>query len=194
MNTPWRHWLVSWLLVGAAAASAALVPPPAQCATVTGSGEPVVQQRPVQDFEAIAAQGPLALVLRQAARAAVEVRADDNLLPLIETFVETRRGQRTLVLRIVPGASVRPRSDMQVSVDAPGLRALAIAGSGPVRAEALRTPALRLSITGSADTRLQELDTDALTLSIAGSGDVRWGGGAMQVESRIAGSGTVRRL
>jgi hypothetical protein len=192
MNTTWRHWLVSCLLVGAAAASAVLVPPPAQAATTTGSGEPAVQQRPVEDFEAIAVQGPMTLVVRQASRAAVEVRADDNLLPLIETFVETRRGLRTLVVRIVLGESVRPRSDMQVSVDALQLSALAIAGTGPVRVEALRTAALRLSIAGAADTRLQGLDAGALAVAVSGSGNVSAEGRTGTVDLRIAGSGDAR--
>jgi hypothetical protein len=192
MHTTWRHLLISWLLVGAAAATAVLVPPTAHAAITVGSGQPVVQQRPVEAFEAIAVQGAMTVVVRQAASAAVEVRADDNVLPLLETFVETRRGLRTLVVRIAPGESIRPRSEMLVTVDAVQLRALAVAGAGAVTVQPLRTPALKLSIAGSAETRLRGLETDALTVSIAGSGDVTADGRAGTIDLGIAGSGDAR--
>jgi hypothetical protein len=86
---------------------------------------------------------------------------------------------------------------------------LSLAGSGDVKAEG-RAARLSLAIAGSGDADLSGLDSDqvevsiagsgdarvvarkAIDVSIAGSGDVSYSGGATQVSTSVAGSGSVR--
>ena len=63
---------------------------------VRGSGRIVAESRDFAPFRAVHLKGGMALVLRPAARQAVEVRADDNLLPLVVTAVVQRGGVPTL--------------------------------------------------------------------------------------------------
>lgn len=177
--------IVTALLAGAVLSFA----PPAEARTV-GSGKVATEAREVGDFDAITTEGAIDIVVRQAAKAAVSVQADDNLLPVIETVVESRAHGRTLVVRTKRGESASWRGDtVKVTVDVVQLCAITSAGSGDVRVESLATPALKLTIAGSSDARLAGLDTDRLELSIAGSGDVVGAGRARQLKLGIAGSG-----
>lgn len=158
-------------------------------AMTTGSGKSATEQRSVGEFEAIAVSGALRVEVRQAAKEAVSVTADDNLLPFIETVVEASGAGRTLHVRPKRGESWRTKNEIKVVIDVVKLNAISNAGSGRLVVATLKTPALKLSIAGSADAQLRELDTDSLQLSIAGSGDVRAAGRAAKLRLSIAGSG-----
>ncbi len=176
------------VLLAALSAGLLVLSPAAEAAT-RGSGKPATEARAVGEFEAISVAGSFDVTVRQVATETVEVSADDNLLPLIETVVETTSAGRTLVLRFKRGENVYPRGRVTVAVDVVKLSSLAITGSGDMQVGALRTPALKLSIAGSGDARLQGLATDSFEIRIAGSGDVHADGSARQLRLNIAGSG-----
>jgi hypothetical protein len=160
-------------------------------ATVVGSGRLQTEQRQVASFEAVALRGGVHATLRQGTREAVEVRADDNLLPLIETRVVDRDGLATLEIGPARDANLKTRNDISVNVDLIRLKALAIAGAGEATSDALKTPALKVSVGGSGDARLRQLATDDLAITVSGSGDVSTSGRAGRLAVTIAGSGDV---
>jgi hypothetical protein len=176
-----RHAL-AWM------AAAALAP---AVAATTGSGNAVTEPRMVSGFQAIALRGAIDLVVRQAEREGVQVRADDNVAPLVQTVVEGNGDARTLRIQFKAGEAVRTKTPVVVTVDVVKLSAVASSGSGDVRIEALSTPALTLSISGSSDASLEQLDTEQLSISIAGSGDVQARGRTARLDVSIAGSGDV---
>ena len=137
-------------------------------------------------------RGGIDLVVRQGARETVQVSADDNLLPLLQTTVEGSGESRTLVIQWARGENLRTRAKAVVTVDVVKLTALASSGSGDMVVEALKTPALALSISGSSDARLSGLDTQQLRVAITGSGDEQASGKAGKLNVSIAGSGDVR--
>ncbi len=169
------------LLVGAATSA-----PRAEAAT-KGSGHAVTEARPIGEFDAIAISGSMKLDVRQSAKEALSVTADDNLLPLLETVVDGR----TLHVRFKRGESIYPRTPIRVLVDVVKLNAVASSGAGDINIDGLKTPLLKLSISGSGDATLKALQTDALEVRVAGSGDVRGDGVAKQLKLSIAGSGDV---
>lgn len=158
--------------------------PQADAAT-RGSGKASTESRTASDFDAIAVSGAMTLEVRQGAREAVSVTADDNVLPLVETVVEAR----TLRVRIKRGESVQTRTPIKVAVDVVKLSALSSSGASDVSVDGLKTPLLKLSIAGSGGAALKALQADALEVSIAGSGDLRGDGVARLVKLSIAGSG-----
>lgn len=174
--------LVAWVLISGSAFAGA---------DITGSGKPADERRNVVPFHAVVLTGSMTLVLRQATREAVEVRADDNLLPLIETAVVERRGVPTLEIGTRRGASYSTRQPIVVSVDVVDLRALSIAGAGDAVAEGLRVGDLQVRVVGSGDLRLQQLSADSLTIKVAGGGDVIASGRTGKLSMSIAGSGDV---
>lgn len=184
-----RTWLAgSVLLVMAAAASAQLWP------SVTGSGRIATETRTPGAFSALTAVGSIDVQVRQGERDQVAIEADDNLLPLIETSVDERNNQRTLVIRWKPGTSIRTHKPVSVRVTAQGLNAIRVDGSGDIRVDGMKSAELALRIDGSGDIRAQHLDAGALSIAIAGSGDLSAAGTAARATISIAGSGDVNTL
>ena len=170
----------------------ALLPLAGQAASIRGSGNRVSEPRQLPDFQAIALAGAMDLAVRQGAVQAVQVQADDNLLPLLETVVETGTNGPTLMVRWKKGQSIQHSGKVLVSVTVPRLVAVGASGSGDVKVEAFNTPSLQISLSGSGDARLDKLSTEDLGIRLAGSGDVSGNGRAIRVKLSIAGSGDVR--
>jgi hypothetical protein len=184
-----RRHLVA--VVVAAAGLAAL--PVLASERYTGSGKQVTETRSgLADFQAVASRGSVKLVVRQAAKEAVQVRADDNLLPLVETTIETQTGNRALVVSLRKNASIYTRNPIVVTVDVVSLKALSSSGSGDIEVQALSTPVLSLSLSGSGDARFAQLKTDEFTVHVSGSSDVDASGRAAKLTVGISGSGSAR--
>jgi hypothetical protein len=177
------------LLAMALGAGLAGAVPAAQAAT-TGSGRSLSETRPVAEFTSIAVGGSIDVVVSQGEKTTLQVQADDNLLPLLETSVESGR----LKIGWKRGESVQHRNAVRVTVVTPKLTALSAAGSGDLKLQAFSTPALKLSVAGSSSASLAGLSTDDLGISIAGSGDVRGSGKAGKMKISIAGSGDVKLI
>ena len=158
---------------------------------VVGSGKLQTETRNVIGFQGIALRSSMKLVLRQGAREGVELRADDNLLPLIETEVVDRNGVPTLELRMKRGTNVSTSSPIVATIDLVTLRALSISGSGEVVGDALKTPALAIAISGSGNVKLKQLATDELSAKVSGSGDLEFAGRSAKLAVSISGSGDV---
>ncbi len=184
--------LVSALLATLVGTALALSPVAASAATVTGSGQTVTETRSVAEFQAIALSASMDLSVRQGASQSLQVQADDNLLPLLETVVENNSRGATLVVRWKSGQSIYHRSKVKLTVVMPKLTDLSVSGSGDALVQSFSTPSLQVAVTGSGDVRLPGLSTDDFGVRISGSGDVSADGKAVKLKVRIAGSGDVR--
>ncbi len=160
--------------------------------TTSGSGTLATDNRALSGFSAIAARGSLDIVVRQGEREGVQVRGDDNIVPLVETTLEGSGENRTLRIQLKSGESIRSKLKLEVTVDVIRLNSVASSGSGAILIKPLKTPSLTLAISGSSDARLEQLDAVQLSISIAGSGDVKAAGKATKLDISIAGSGAVR--
>jgi hypothetical protein len=154
---------------------------------VTGSGKIQTDTRAVSGFQAISLKTSANLVLRQGSREGVELRADDNVLPLIETRVV----DGTLEIRGRDGASYSTKTKPVITVDLIRLSGLSVSGSGDIRGDGLTSPALKIAVSGAGDIRLNKLAVDDLGIKVTGSGDVRFNGRAGKLGIAIAGSGDV---
>jgi len=158
---------------------------------ITGSGTSATESRAVNGFQAIVLRSSMKLVLRQGPREGIELRADNNLLPLIETRVVEHDGVPTLEIGVKKGTSVSTKQPMTAPVDLVMLRALSILGSGDVVAEALKTPGLSVSISGSGNVRVNQLAADEVSARVSGSGDIAFAGRTGKLSIAISGSGDV---
>ena len=180
------------LMACASGLLAAAWPLAGMAASVRGSGHSATETRALADFQAIALSGSMDLEVRQGVAQSVQVRADDNLLALLETTVESGGNGPTLHVRWKKGENVHSGSRVRVSVTLPRLVALATSGSGDMKVESFTTPSLQLSISGAGDAKLNQLNTDELSIRIAGSGDVSGSGKATKLKIGISGSGDVQ--
>jgi hypothetical protein len=170
-----------------------------------GSGVAVSVERSVPAFSRVEVRGSADVVARVGGATALRLTGDDNLLPYVTTEVQGD----TLVIALQPGSydfecdlvveltsprlesfAVSGSSDAELEGYQGGPLALAISGSGDVRAKG-RVDHLQVSITGSGDMRLDELEARAGAVTIAGSGNVRVAA-SESLDVRITGSGDVR--
>lgn len=159
--------------------------------STTGSGKIQTDTRAATGFQAISLKTSAKLVLRQGSREGVELRADDNILPLIETRVIDGAGVPTLEIRSRDGASYSTKTTPVITVDLIKLSSLAVSGSGDVTGDALKSPTLKITVSGAGDIRLNRLAVDDLAIKVTGSGDVRFNGRAGKLGIAVAGSGDV---
>jgi hypothetical protein len=157
--------------------------------SVTGSGQLRNETRAITGFQAISVRGSITLVLRQGAREGVELRADDNLLPLLETRVVDHGGVPTLEIGAKDDTEFSSRHPIVATVDLVTLRALDVAGSCDVTSEALKVPGLRVAMAGSGQMRLRQLAVDELSVKVSGSGELELAGRTGTLALAVAGSG-----
>jgi len=189
-----RRLAAAWLglaLAGAAAAQGGLFSEHNGGPPVAGSGRIVTEPRAVPPLRAVHLQSAMHLVVRQRAREAVEVRADDNLLALVETRVTERDGLPTLEIALRRGTGYATRERIVVTVDVVTLEALRVSGAGDALAEGLKVSGLKVRLDGSGDVALRGLEAQSLALALAGSGDVQASGRAGALAVSITGSGGV---
>ncbi|MCV2369522.1 head GIN domain-containing protein [Roseateles oligotrophus] len=158
---------------------------------VKASGEIVSESRDLGAFDALSLAGSYKVVVRQGATVKLELKADKNFLPLIETRVVEGSKGRTLEVSTKKGFSFSSKNDPQITLVLPQLRAVAIAGSGDVRVETMKTPAVNVSVSGSGDIEFVDLSSDSLSVQVSGSGDIKASGRTGKFSLSVAGSGDI---
>ncbi|MCA9673562.1 MAG: DUF2807 domain-containing protein [Kofleriaceae bacterium] len=152
--------------------------------TVQGSGTAATESRAVDDFTAIAVGGALALHVHVGPAPAVEVRGDDNIVPLIRT--EVRDG----TLHVESRRAYTARTPLVVDVATPAVTGLDASGAITASIEGVTGDAFRIAGGGATD-----LDVTAevahLVASIAGSGSLRLAGRADDLRLDVSGAGDV---
>ncbi len=156
---------------------------------VRGSGNIITETRDVGTFNAVQLSGSMNVYLSQSDRHTVEIEGDDNILELLETYVENNK----LRIKYKDHFAVRTSGNITVRVGLPELREAAITGSGDIKGEHLfrSDEKIKLQITGSGDIEL-ELDAPEVRAGVTGSGDIRLSGSTRDVELSTTGSGTIQ--
>lgn len=159
-------------------------------------GEPSITRHiEAKDFESIAIAFPADVTFIPSDTFGVDVKAPDKQMEKMDIKVED--GQ----LRIYKKEDgedrhyivLNSRGEMQVTVRAPRLTSVSLAGSGSfVCNDTLRSDHLNLSIAGSGDIKAKHIEAKVVEIAIAGSGDVE--AALAHVDNTnisIAGSGDV---
>ena len=155
---------------------------------VPGSGKVVSEERTETGFSGIALRGIGHLHLEQGETESVEIEAESNLLPYLETRVEGSM----LIVEARSGAHLWPTRPIVIRVTVDELDRLEISGSVDAEGDGLRVDDLALIVSGSGDLNLTELEADAIRIRISGSGIVALSGSAQTQDLTINGSGRFR--
>lgn len=159
---------------------------------VNGNGDIATEAREPGAFDGVSLTGGFNVVIRQGTGHKVEVKADKNLLPLIETRVVEGSKGRTLQIEPKKGVNIHSSTNPSFVIEMPALRAVAVAGSGTVKVEAMKAADVDAAIAGSGDIRFARLDADRLAMKVSGSGDIVAAGRCGQASVAISGSGDVK--
>lgn len=131
---------------------------------VRGSGNAKTESRAVASFSKIDLTGAPDVEVTVGPATSVELTADDNLLPMIETTVSGE------TLKIGSKGSYSTSLGVKVKITVPSLDALAISGSGNVHVKGLKTGEMEVKIAGSGNITLTG-GVDRLRVHILGSGE-----------------------
>jgi Putative auto-transporter adhesin, head GIN domain len=159
----------------------------ASCEKVIGEGPMVTETRNINNFSGISLQISGQVNYTQSPDYKVEVRAQQNLLGYLETYVSNNR----LVIRFDNDVRVRTHEDIVVNISAPNLNSLRVSGSGDIIANGSLTPgSMDIDISGSGNITVSNLETNFLESNISGSGDIKViNGSATEEKLKISGSG-----
>lgn len=153
-----------------------------------GSGDVISETRIVDFFDKIELRGSFDLHLSQAEDFSMIIEADDNVLPLIETRINS---QDRLIVDLED--CIRSHEPIVLFVSAPNIEEISINGSGDVfAATTWDFNSLKLEIDGSGDVDVDSLFVNFAEIDIEGSGDIfmRYID-ALTINAEVRGSGNI---
>lgn len=155
---------------------------------VSGNGNVVEENRPIESFSAIKIGGVLNVYLTQGDTESLTVEADENILDLIET---ENRGN-TLVVRLKKGIDIKKAEQKNVYVTLRTLDKLEIGGVVSVKSTTpLVTDQLDLDIGGVSNTDL-EVECDRLDARADMVGSLVLRGKAREANIKNGGVGSLK--
>jgi hypothetical protein len=153
---------------------------------VEGNGITQIESRYAGQFSKVTSDGDFQVIIMPGNEYAVEVTAESNLLPYIETTVEGNelkihtRGIRTLQNQL----------PIEVFITTPSLKSLRLSGSGNIETGFFSAENFHILVSGSGTikTNIQAYNLNA---TISGSGNIILTGLANQTNFTISGSGII---
>lgn len=160
---------------------------PTGIATITGSGHLRSETRTARDVSAVDLVSVGTVTISQGTSEGVQIVAEDNLLPLIQTTVDGGR----LRLGFADEASrIVPTKPIAFVVSVRHLDDVTLSGLGHIDVPHLTTGVLAVTVSGSGQVTLHNLSAQTLTTHMTGAGALMASGRVERQSITIAGSGT----
>lgn len=156
---------------------------------IDGNYHPVIQNRTVQSFSEVNAEDEFNVQITHDSVYFVEVNAEDNLLPYIETVVIDNE----LCIRRRTNQQLDNHYPIEITVHTPVLEAVRLSGSGEIRTDTFYTYRMECELSGSGDITLYT-QSEYLNAKISGSGSTRISGSTSQADLRVSGSGSIKAI
>lgn len=155
---------------------------------IDGSGSVITEVREVAEFSGVTNTGSFDVYIYPAEDFHVEVKAQGNLLPIIETYVSGYN----LTVRAKEGTCFRSSLPVEVYVWMPELENVTLSGSGKIFAELANASLVECFNSGSGHLVIDTVEARDFTAGNSGSGLVRIGEvTASDVGFHQSGSGTI---
>ena len=155
---------------------------------LNGSGPVVSDVRANANFTGVSNTGSFNVYVTEADIFGVEVLAQENLLPIIETYVSGGN----LIITTKNGACYKSSTSVEVHVSLPELDLLRLSGSGQVYADVVVGPEVEISNSGSGFMEIDTVYAESYMVSNSGSGYIAIDGTyADEADMVQSGSGTI---
>jgi hypothetical protein len=156
---------------------------------VRGSGNVIMVERPVSNFNAISLSGMGDLKIELGDEEKLIIQAEDNILEYIE--IDVKGGVLSIGFR--SGFRLNPQAPINYFLTVKALDSIAVSGLGKVDAPALQASNFKVQISGSGSVELKGLKASQLDVQISGLGNLAIGEGKVEQQSiDISGSGDYR--
>ncbi|MBN2073907.1 MAG: DUF2807 domain-containing protein [Actinobacteria bacterium] len=180
-----RKWVKAIFLVGIAGV---LILTMTSCrwtiGIVRGSGDIETEEREVSGFDEVNFSGMGNLIIEQGDEESLEIEADDNIIPLIETRVKGRE----LYIGYKRGFSIAPTSNIRIHLTVMDLEQIELSGVGDMDCDNMETDKIRFDISGSGDIDFH-MEAESIETNVAGLGNIKLSGRTSNHRVEINGSG-----
>lgn len=160
------------------------------CVKVKGEGPTLTEQRTANNFQSIRCAMSGEVYIRQDSFYKIEVRAQKNILDILNTSVTGGE----LKIDFDHNKLIGRHDKVEIYISCPNIEGLSVSGSGNITAmNKIVTSDLDLNISGSGNISLTDVNTNRLSAKISGSGDIDvLSGWATTTSSTISGSGSIQ--
>lgn len=153
-----------------------------------GSGKVDTQIREVSGFNVIEVDYPAQIFISQGSKESVQIEAEDNLLPGLQTQV---RGNRLRIFyHADAGERVNPTRIVKITVVVKDLKEVQFDSAGELTLTGLETDDLEVSVNGAGSLELNEIVVQALSVNLSGAGSMHASGTAEAFHLTISGFGS----
>jgi hypothetical protein len=163
-----------------------LIPLLAACNGVTGDGHVMSDSRTVDSFRSVSIASGFSAIVTTGPQG-VTIRADENLLPLLETFVQGD----SLVVQIKPDTEFVSATTLEVAVSNDVLEGLDVSGGTRVTATATAVDTFPASASGGSHINLTGLASTAVNVDASGGSEVFITGTASHGTADASGGSTI---
>ena len=154
---------------------------------VVGSGHVIGEPRNVANFTSVELAGSADVNILLGNAESVNVEADDNIVPLIQTIVTNGK----LVISTKPNVDFASAHPVVVTLSMKSLERVALSGSGNLNVAARAGPDLVVDLSGSGNIAVDGV-ADHVTISLPGSGNIECKGlKTKSAKVTLMGSGTI---
>ncbi len=154
---------------------------------IDGNGIPKTEFRNAEGFDEVVSSGDFHVNVIAGNTYSVEVTAESNLLPYIETDVNGS----TLKIRTRGVHSLRQNDPIEIYITTPVLNGLSISGSGYIKTDSFLSDEFKIAVSGSGDIDTK-VNADVIKVNVSGSGIVSLEGSATATDFVISGSGKIK--
>ena len=158
--------------------------------SIKGDGNLKKESREIGNFTSISSYGPLDVQISYGTSSNLEVEADENLLPYIETKVENGK----LTIGSKQHVNLKSRSKMVVYVSMTSINALDQHGSGNITGSGKfgNNGKTDINVSGSGNIKLDFDSFGSVSLSVSGSGNIKLKGNTVNnITATVSGSGNI---
>ncbi len=159
--------------------------------TIRGNGEIKRETRTISDFTSLSSRGSMDVQISYGSSNKIEVQADENLLPYIETVVEDGK----LLIGSKKNVNFKTTTKMVIYVTMNTMKSLQLSGSGNIEGSGAFTNDDKsdIGVSGSGNIKLHFKTFKALELAVAGSGNIDLEGdnATDNISAAISGSGNI---
>ena len=132
---------------------------------VTGSGHSATERRDVAGFNEVEVSGVFQVEIVAGKDFSVDVQADDNILPLIQTKVNGD------TLQIELEQSVKSKSEMIVRITAPNIERVQSSGAAKINASGIKNEQFSIDTSGASKIILNG-ETAKLDIDVSGASNI----------------------
>lgn len=158
--------------------------------TIKGDGNVKNGNRELSNFTSLSSKGAIDVQISYGNSNSIQIIADENLLPYLETTVENGK----LIIKPKKNININSSSKMVVYVSMTKINSLELSGSGNINGDGAfgNDGKTEIKVSGSGNIKLSAGSFQDLDLLVSGSGKINLNGGiANDIKASVSGSGNI---